>query len=74
MRPEEIMSLPLGQQILIVQNYGTRPIYCDSAYYARFERFRNLIQTGEEEGNKKSQKTSAMQENQKNKMRNKLKV
>lgn len=73
-RPEEVMSLPLGEQILIVQNHGTRPIYCDSAYYARFELFRNLIQTGNEEGNKKSQKASTHQENKKNKVRNKLKV
>ena len=74
MRPEEIMSLPLGQQILIVQNYGTRPIYCNSAYYASFERFRNLIQTGQEEGNKRSQKASGTQEDKRNKMRNKVKV
>ena len=32
-RPEEIMSLEFGRQIVIVQNYASRPISCRSAYY-----------------------------------------
>ncbi len=42
-RPEDIMSLKIGTQIVLVQNNGTRPIFCKSAYYPKFSKFKKLM-------------------------------
>ncbi|MDR0484249.1 MAG: type IV secretory system conjugative DNA transfer family protein [Alphaproteobacteria bacterium] len=53
-RPEELGSLKMGEQILLVQNSMNRPVFCNTAYYKKIPRFTKLLKQAEDYENKKN--------------------
>jgi type IV secretion system protein VirD4 len=54
LRPEEIGSLKMGEQILLVQNAMNRPVFCKTAYYKNVPRFTKLLKQAKKYENKKN--------------------
>ncbi len=54
LRPEEIGSLKMGEQILLVQNAMNRPVFCNTAYYKNVPRFTKLLKQAKKYENKKN--------------------